>query len=432
MNLQSVFEKIGQSQGAHSPWKAFRQNGFRYFELHGLPTKKDENWKYTSLRQLTEESLAPAVPPQVIRADELKLELGVYLNPDFYQLVLINGALAPELSDLKDLSKIKIVSLDLIGTTTILESIQKARKQIPDLRQDAMEALNSAFFQTGIGIEIPAETSLGRPLQILNYSDSAEATYPKILIQVGKGASVSLVETYVSGNLKSLTNSVMEAVIEESAKLECIRVQAEGSEKIHIGCSRFLLQENSSLESLSYSTGGKVFRHNLDVYCLGPSATAQVNGLTLSAKDQHHDNHTTIDHVVGNCTTTQLYKSILDDDSRAVFNGSVVIRKNAQKASSEQLNKNLLLSSKAEADSKPQLDVFADDVKATHGSTVGQLNPEELFYFLSRAIPKDKALEMLSLGFVKELIDRVSTESVRRWLSTHLKESYQAMKGNQP
>ena len=207
-----------------------------------------------------------------------------------------------------------------------------------------------------------------------------------------------------------------------------IRIQEQGPAAIHIGRSRIYLEESSHLEAFSYATGASVCRHNLEVHCVGEQAFAQVNGLTLGSGSQHHDNRTLIDHAVGHCTTTQHYKSILDGQSRAVFNGQVLIREDAQKASSEQLNNNLVLSAQAEADTKPELMIYADDVKASHGSTVGQLNSDELFYFLSRAIPREKALEMLSLGFVQDLIDRLSNEQVRSWLSAQLLAAYQKMK----
>jgi Fe-S cluster assembly protein SufD len=294
-----------------------------------------------------------------------------------------------------------------------------------------MEALNSAFAQSGIVIEIPTEIALNKPLQVLYVQGTEKAAYPKTLVKVGARSQLSLIETYTSygEDQKSLTSSVTEIVVEPSAKLEYTRVQSEGSLATHIGCTRLFLEKGSSAECLSYATGAALNRHNFDVYCIGQESSAQVNGLTLGSGEQHHDNHTLIDHMVGHCTTAQLYKSILDGKSRAVFNGRVQIRENAQKASSEQLNNNLLLTSQAEADSKPELGIYADDVKATHGSTVGQLNADEVFYFMSRAIPREKAVEMLSLGFVNDLIDRVSNESIRVWLSEHLAQAYRQMKG---
>lgn len=430
MNLQNTFQKFNQTQKAHGPWGTIRQNGYRYFEQHGLPTKQDEAWKYTSLKNLGEDLLQPQDFSQISVPKGFEKDLEAYLNPSFFHLVFLNGALVENVSDLSELKELKVFGLEEVAQTFVLSSIRKARKQVGKLRQDAMEALNSAFAHSGVVIEVPPNKSLKKPLQILFYQTSEKATYPKTLVKVGRGSKLVLIESFVGGSQKSLTNAVSELVVESSAKLEYTRVQEEGAATTHIGCTRVFLEKEASFESLSYATGAALSRHNYDVYLLGPQAFAQVNGLTLGNGKQHHDNHTNIDHVVGSCVTTQLYKSILDDESRAVFNGRVAIRKDSQKASSEQLNNNLILSSKAEADSKPELDIYADDVKASHGSTVGQLNPEELFYFLSRAIPREKAVEMLALGFVNDLIDRISNPEVRGWLATRLLRSYQKVKGH--
>jgi Fe-S cluster assembly protein SufD len=431
MNLQNAFQKFNQTQKAFGPWGSVRQNGFNYFAKHGLPNKLDEAWKYTSLKSLPETLLEPQDYKALKVPKHLKKDLKAYLNPEFFHLVFLNGALVTDLSDLKDLKKIKVVGLEEIEQTSVFQSIKRARKQVGSVRQDSMEALNSAFAHSGVVIEVPADTSLGKPLQVLYFQDSNKATYPKTLVKLGRGSNLSLVESFVGSEQKSVTNSVSEFMVQENAKLTYLRVQEEGLETTHVGCSRFFLDKNANLESLTYATGAALNRHNLDVYLLGEYASAQVNGLTLGFGKQHHDNHTLIDHVVGNCTTTQLYKSILDGESRAVFNGKVSIRPDAQKASSEQLNQNLLLTSKAEADSKPELTIYADDVKATHGSTVGQLNAEELFYFLSRAIPREKAVEMLSLGFVNELIDRVSDKKIHTWLHERLLKAYQKLKASE-
>jgi Fe-S cluster assembly protein SufD len=430
MSLQNTFQKFNQTQKANGPWSAIRQNGFRFFEQHGLPSKKDEAWKYTSLKSLNESLLVPEVSAKINLSRETQELVKSHLSPEFLHLVMVNGILIESLSDMKALQKLKVCALHEINKTSVFKSIKKRRNLAGPVRQDSMEALNSAFAGNGMAIEVPERTSLGKPLQVLFFQNSECGVHPKILIKVGAGSKLVLVETYVGGSQRSLTNTTTEIVIETSARLEYTRVQEEGLQTTHVGRTRVFLERDSSLEALSYMTGAALARHNFDVYCLEEGAFAQVNGLTLTSGSQHHDNHTLIDHVAGNCQTSQLYKSILDDESRAVFNGLVHIRQNAQKASSEQLNNNLILSSKAEADSKPELQIYADDVKATHGSTVGQLNPEELFYFLSRAIPREKAVEMLSLGFVNDLIDRVSSPEVREWLQARLLKAYQKVRGH--
>src|SRR6185312_6262701 len=273
-----------------------------------------------------------------------------------------------------------------------LAQFQAARQQTGIIRQDSFEALNSAYAFSGVIVRAKKNQAADKPLQILFLQTQASvAVYPKIFVISETGSKLTLLETYagilasINGAEKSFTNSVTEVIVEPNARLDYLRVQSEALSDVNIGTTRIYLKEFSHLQSLSYTTGAALSRHNLDIHCLGLQATAHVDGLYLVSGSQHTDHHTWIDHVVGQCQTTQTYKGILDQSSRAVFNGKVVIHKDAQKASSEQVNHNLLLSQEAEADSKPELQIYADDVKATHGSTVGQLNAEELFYMLSRA-----------------------------------------------
>ncbi|RYZ67219.1 MAG: SufD family Fe-S cluster assembly protein, partial [Proteobacteria bacterium] len=219
-----------------------------------------------------------------------------------------------------------------------------------------------------------------------------------------------------------------EVKVGESAKLAYVRVQGESHEAVNVGRTNFELCKFSQLHSLAFSTGAQLSRHNLVVNLTATDASAIVDGLYVVRGEQHVDNTTVIDHIVGACTTSQHYKGILADTSRAVFNGKVAIQPNAQKANSEQLNNNLLLSRYAEADSKPQLAIYADDVKAAHGSTVGQLNREELFYLESRAIPPSVAIPMMSFGYVSELIYKLEDEFLQSWLNQELREAFSGLK----
>lgn len=422
LNSSSVIEKI-------------RTNGARYFAAHGLPTRRDEDWKYTSLKGLTEASLS-VLPKGQKKADLSKLSdqwterLKSICVPQFINLVFVDGVLAshpllPLGITISELSK----SVDI---EPFLRKLKKSRKRAAPVRQDSLEALNSANFRNGIFIAIPEGKRLNKPIQIVSVITTRGANYPKIFVSLEAKAQLSLIETNLGGVAESTINSVTEILLGPSAKLNYIRFQNQDSISNSIACTRIYLMARASLESLSVHTGAQLSRHNMDIYCLGKRAQAQVNGLVLGAGTQIFDNHTHIDHVVGNCTTTQLYKSILDGQAHSVFNGRVHIRPQAQKASSEQLNNNLLLGSGAEADSKPQLNVHADDVKATHGSTVGQLDVEELFYFLSRGISQERALEMLALGFAQDLMDRISDPVIRIWMRGHLKAAYLRMKEKLP
>ncbi len=418
--LENLFQqKFAQVSGALG--KNSRRQGWNYFLSKGLPNKKQEAWKYTSLKSLSQQDLLPSLQKTTLKG--LQKTFKELSNSDFHQILVSDGEIFMKPSDVKALKeKVKISFSDKASA----QFLKNSRQQTQVLRQDSLEGLNSAFSKALV-ISVKEKTTLEKPLQVLFYSRQAKAQYPRLNIHLKKQSELKLIETYLSDGQKHFTDAVSEISLDEQASLQYLRVQSENKKTTHFGCSRIYLKAQANLESLVYSTGSLVSRHNLDVHCLGEGANAIVNGLTLGNADQHFDNSTRIDHVVGHCTTNQLYKSLLAGKSKAVFRGQVEIRPQAQKAFSEQLNKNLLLSKEAEADSIPQLNIYADDVKATHGSTVGQMSEEEIFYLLSRAIDRDKAVEMLSLGFVKDLVDRVSNAETRTWLEKNLETSYREL-----
>lgn len=409
VDLEILFkQKYAKIPGSFS--KQSRLDGMKYFLSKGMPSKKDEAWKYTSLKKLSERELIPSA--------KKKLDLPSLSNSQFHQIFVVDGEIYLKASDRKALKgKVTISRRDL----TVTQALKHARRMTGKLRQDSLEALNSAFSQ-GICLFVHENAELKKPLQIVFSS-----RYPRLQAFISEGAKLNLIEAYFGDETKQFTDAVSEISIAKSAHLNYLRIQSENKNTIHFGCTRIFLHQQSHLESLVYATGAEISRHNLDIHCLGEKAEAIVNGLTLGGGDQHFDNSTRIDHAVGHCNTNQLYKSLLSGKSKAVFRGQVEIRPGAQKASSEQLNKNLLLSKDAEADSVPQLNIFADDVKATHGSTVGQMSEEEIFYLLSRAISREKAIELVSLGFVKDLEDRISNPKIRQWLAVHLERSYQEL-----
>ncbi|MGE0632782.1 MAG: Fe-S cluster assembly protein SufD, partial [Pseudobdellovibrionaceae bacterium] len=229
-------------------------------------------------------------------------------------------------------------------------------------------------------------------------------------------------ETYAGNSSSYFLNGVIEITVGSSAKVEYCRLQAESNLAFHVWRTQVSLAENSQFSTLNVSVGARLQRHNFSLALKGSGAHANIWGLGVLSGDQHSDSHTLVDHQVGDCTTEQVYKSILNGSSRAVFDGRILIRKNSQKANSSQMNHNLLLSQNAEADSKPQLEIYADDVKATHGSTTGQINNEELFYLQSRGIDKETGVQMLSRGFAYDLIYKVQNEQIRAYVDQIVSE----------
>jgi Fe-S cluster assembly protein SufD len=373
-----------------------------------LPTRREEEWKYVSLRWLENWNFKPALK------DHVEIDP---ISDDFDEIVLSNGFLQSEVPEGLHLEVIRKDDTPSARFQTWFTHFDEDKAKIVT-PHDLFEDLNQVRFPEGFYLEIPDGTVCAKPIVFRWVNTSGLGTrYPRLWVKVGKRSKLVLVESFESSsNTEALSVPVAEIEVKESSKLEYTRVVKGALQNAQIGRTRILLQRDASLESLSFAMGSKLVRHNLDVFMCGQGASARLQGLSYTGGKQVVDHHTRVDHVVGECVTTQLYKSVLAGSSCSVFNGNVVIRHEAQKASSEQLNQNLLLSSKAEVDSKPELEIWADDVKATHGSTVGQLNEEEVFYFLSRAIPRSEAESMIRRGFTQDLLMQVSDPAVQRWI----------------
>ncbi|MEK2643823.1 Fe-S cluster assembly protein SufD [Bdellovibrio sp. BCCA] len=412
MNLLSTYDRFSQTNPAEGALASFRQAGYDYALNKGLPTRKDEEWHYTSVKVLNDVNFMPSAFNPVEPSHETIVEIKKYLNPEFTNVVFFNGVLN------------KTLSQELPAGFTLREL-----SEYPNHFDDAFDALNGAYLAKPFVLSLAKETSVDKPVNFVFFTSveggPALMVHPRIRVEVGARSSVKLLESYYGKTgVSYFVNSVFDLSIADSAKVSYVRVQGESQNAINIGRTRISVEKNASLESLAFATGAGLSRHTLEVSLKGAGSDSQILGVYAVQGSQHVDNTTLIDHQVGECNTNQLYKGILDGESRAVFCGKVLIQKDAQKANSAQLNNNLLLSSKAEADSKPSLEIFADDVKAAHGSTVGQLNREELFYLQSRAIPKSKAIPMLSYGFLSEVIYKISDENIQKWLSRQLDEAF--------
>ena len=384
-----------------------------------LPTRQEEDWKYVSLKWLESWNFKPALKASV---DVLPL------SDDFDEIIVADGFLHSEIPAGYQVEVIRHDEKPSDQFQSWFNEIQNLKERV-GAAKDLFEDLNHVRFQEGLFLDIKANTSATKPLVIRWVNTSAPGTrYPRLWVRVGSRAKLVLAEVFESSsNVEALAIPVADVEVGESAKLEFSRVVRGSLDNAQVGRTRFFQKANSTLESLSVAFGARLVRHNLDVYLCEEGANSRLQGLAFTGGAQVVDHHTRVDHVVGNCLTTQLYKAVLAGSSRAVFNGQVVIRHNAQKANSDQLNQNLLLSSQAEVDSKPQLEIWADDVKATHGSTIGQMNEEEVFYFLSRAIPRPQAESMIRRGFTQDLLLQVSHPQVRNWLLTLQNEADQRL-----
>ena len=388
-------------------WQEWNQPSAKASAQPLLPSRREEDWRYVSLKWLESWDFSRA---QKGTAESESALAG------FAELHFVNGELVSADPSIP-LEKIQKSKAPSESFQKWFEQIEK-KKSLLKASVDLFEELNRLRFQEGYFLDLPPEFSLPKPLLIRWSDDQQKGTrYPRVWIRLGTRAKLTLLEIFEGASSETQLNlPVSEIEIGDSAHLEVSRVVKSSPSSAQIGRTRIFQNKSSHLESLSVALGARLVRHNLDLYLVGAEATSRLHGLSYTGGEQVVDHHTLIDHTVGHCKTEQLYKSALHGSSRSVFNGRVSIRHAAQKADSNQLNQNLLLDSRAEADSKPQLEIWADDVKATHGSTVGQMNEEEIFYFQSRAISRSQAESMIRRGFTLDLLMQVSNPLIKSWL----------------
>jgi len=416
---QSAFRAL-QQQNPTAKWvELLRESAMDRFELLGIPSVKEEDWKYTNLASLAKANFQPTSAERPID-NELAHSLAGFSYPETrgMHLVLVNGVLHRELSSTSGLTN--IVALDLskaIADPTHGVTVREYLARNADYNDNGLTALNTAFLKSGVFILIPKDTKLDAPLQVTFFSDAQQpnsATFPRALVVAEENSSATLIESYVgTGEGRYFTNAVVEIVLKDGARLEHYRLQRESNNAFHVATTSAKLGSASSYDTTSITLGGELSRHDISVSLDHEGAECWVDGLYVVGSGQHADTHSVIDHSQPHCTSHQLYKGILDGNSRAVFNGKVFVRPGAQKTDALQTNKNLLLSNEARVDTKPQLEIFADDVKCAHGAAVGQIDEDELFYLETRGLNQELARSLLTYGFAEEVIAKIKTDSLR-------------------
>jgi Fe-S cluster assembly protein SufD len=420
------FER-GLNGGAASRVHTLRKEALAQFTAEGFPTTRHEEWRFTNLSPLTKLTFThPAGPAKVTAA-----EIHPYILPGTTsRLVFVNGRFDAGLSNTVELpAGIRIGSLasalaaDETGILPLLGSLAP-------LKGNAFAALQTAFLTDGAFIDIPDGVTLDVPVELLFIavpSDTPVAIQPRNFIRVGKGARLAVVETYAGiGSGAYLTNVVSEILIGDGGVLEHDKLQLENSAAFHIGSTWFQQGQGSTMTSNSIALGGALVRNTVTAAFAAPGSECTLNGLSVAGGDQLIDNHTAIDHAHPHCDSHELYKSVLDGSSRGVFNGKIFVRQDAQKTDARQTNKTLLLSDNATIDTKPQLEIFADDVKCTHGATVGQLDEAQVFYLRARGIGEVEARDMLTFAFASDVVDRVHVDALRERLNDLLHQRLHA------
>ena len=406
---------VFSGQNESSPIHDLRCRAFAQFQKVGFPTLKDEQWRATSVKSLVKTTFAASIgkTPTLTR-DQIS---GYTLNQtDCHEFVFINGRFVPELSDGKGVSGgVVMTSLSQMlrdDPDTVRELIDRDIES-----QECFTALNTAFLEEGAYIRIPQNLKVEKPIHLLHLTvptDDPIATHPRTILIADSFSEATIIETHAA--LEDgiyLTNTVTDVVVSENANINHLFVQQQSNQAFHVSGLRVTMEQHSTYTGHSFAIGGMLVRNNIDGILDGENINATFNGLTLTRGTQHIDNHLRIDHLKPHGNSWEYYKGILDDQSRQVFSGRIFVEEDAQKTDAKQTNSNLLLTTEGHVDTRPQLEIFADDVKCTHGATIGQLEESQLFYLQARGIPTAAARSMLVFAFANEVIELVPVEEIR-------------------
>ena len=405
-----------QPQLPASPWariNALRGEAVSHLDGLAMPTPRDEEWRFTDLAPLTRLSFEPVRSASALLAADIA---PFYLNDAPHRLVFVDGIYTPQLSSQTTEGGMLLTSLSAIGAEhAVAIEAQIGRHQATS--DNVFAALNTAFLHDAAVIVVPRNVEFAKPVHVLFIATQAGvASYPRCLLVAESGSSVTLVEDYVAlQDEPYLVNPVTEIVLADQAHVKHVRVQRDSQQAFHIANCAVSVGRTGHYQSVSIAMGAQISRYNLNVL-LAEGAECTVDGLALIANSQLADTHTRIDHAKPHGVSRQLHKCIAGDSAHAVFNGKVMVRQGAQHTDSVQSSRNLLLSAKAQVDTKPELEIFADDVKCAHGATVGQLDVEEVFYLKSRGLSDAAARSLLTYAFAGEIIDRIHVASLKHQL----------------
>jgi Fe-S cluster assembly protein SufD len=394
---------------------AMREAAFRRFDAQGLPHRRVEEWKYTDLRALMRDAKPLAGLPDAAAKIRARSAGALLAALDCRRLVFVDGVFVPELSDLAGLEPgLTIRSLSealAVADPLAMEHLGKLAPQ-----DDVAVALNTAFMGDGAVIRVAEDAAITRPLQLVfaNTGDQAAAMFSRSLVIVERGARLTLVESHEGPDGRDYqVNTALELVVGADARVGHIKLTLEGARSLHVSSLMAVIGVGAEFDDFIFNTGGAVVRNQLYLRFAGEGTRANIRGASLLRGRQHVDTTLVVDHVAGFGQSREVFKSVLDDASRAVFQGRIIVRPNAQKTDAKMMTRALLLSEDAEADNKPELEIFADDVQCGHGATAGALDQDLLFYLKARGIPAKEAEALLVQAFVGEAIDAVEPEGLR-------------------
>ena len=399
-----------------------RRDAIDCFQESGFPDTRQEEWRFTNVAPIAEAAFevdSPSALPQAADLDEFRFAEQVWS-----ELVFVNGRYVPVLSRLGAMDpRVQIGSLAAAlsnGAGPLRDHLTRYARY----EGHAFRALNTAFIDDGAVLRIPPNVEVAEPIHLLFYSDPAgrpRMSNPRVLVVAGPNSRARIVESYAgSARSRYFTNAVTEFAVGPGAIIDHYRLQRESVQAFHVSTTEVRLARDSRFSSHSVTIGGGLVRNEVNVVLDGEGVDCTLNGVYLAGGDRLVDNHTAIDHAKPNCTSHEIYKGILGGRAKGVFNGKILVRPDAQKTDAKQTNKVLLLSDDSQINTKPQLEIFADDVKCTHGATVGQLDEDSLFYLRSRGIDREAARKMLIYAFAGDIVSRIALDPVRSRLDAVL------------
>jgi len=415
---QAKFEEFEAGLNGHRELDVnkIRREAIDVFRKQGFPTTRQEEWKYTNLKPLSGQQFPLAKFPEQVSREDIAPFL--FQTDSSQVLVFINGYFSRELSRVETNGKILVLDNLKNAFLTHQNLVKKYFAASADYRKNPVAALNTAFALEGAFVYVPGGVQLSEPIYLLNISHPVDASFqahPRNLFVIDQDSAVQIVEAhYHLSDFPYFNNRVSEIHISANARLDHITIQDESQQAFCISTGVIRQGANSVYRNIRLDIGGALVRNNLNVRLEGEGGETHLLGLYLGNGRQHIDNHTMVDHQKSNCISNELYKGILADKSRGVFSGAIVVQPGAQKTNAFQSNKNLLLSSEAEVDSRPQLKIFADDVRCTHGATIGQLDEEALFYLRQRGISEEDANVMLRYAFAADILTEIKPEFIRK------------------
>lgn len=384
---------------------ARRHASLETFAAQGFPTRRDEDWKYTDLKLVARRSFATPATQELADPGIEAL--------DCPTLVFVNGVLAAAQGLPAGAAVQTLAAAIAAGHPACREHL--GRVASPERHRFA--ALGTALFRDGVLLDLAPGVELEQPIRLVfltGGSDAPALDCPRVLVHAGAGSRATLVEHYAPAAGESLSLAVTEAVLGAGARIEHYRIQEAGAEAFHLGVLAARIDRDATLVSHSLLVGGRISRFDLDAEMIGPGGHVEMNGLYVVRERQHADSHTRVDHAVPRSSSDQLYRGVLDGKSRAVFNGKAIVRPGASGTDAQQSNANLLLSAEAEIDTKPELEIYTDEVKCSHGATTGQLDESALFYLRSRGIDAETARSLLTFAFADTVLARMGLAPLRR------------------